>query len=105
MNDDQQLLIDTVASTFVTGSSWPIFDYVEGELDVHGIDAWTVLASLPTHAVSGYGAARWNRASAARPAPTDQIALTLLGLHHSTAPHLAAPMQDLYFGMLRFLSE
>jgi hypothetical protein len=97
---DQRRALDLIATGFATAGDWPIFDYLEAEFDREDVDAWTVLESFPR--VSGHGeycAVWWPRRPGQKPAPPDQIALTILGLCRS---HWAAA-PPILFGFLSFL--
>lgn len=107
LTDNQQRMVELIAGAFIESRwEWPVFDYIEGLLDREGIDAWTELARLPQQPGSGYGAAWWDRAGNAPPAPDKPVGLTLLGLHHAEVrEQVSAGLVPLFLDLVRFLAE
>jgi hypothetical protein len=103
LNDEQQRVVDLIGEGFLArGGDWPVFDYLEGELDAVGLDAWAMLESLPR--IDGFGSysvARWPRRPGTKPPPNQPIALTVLGLHHSR--RLGEQATAVIFAFLAFL--
>ncbi len=76
--------------------AWPVFQYVEAQLDKQGHDALAVITSLPVMASGpfSYGLVRSERTFE----PGDRIELTVAGLHHF------APVDQLATLYLRVLA-
>ena len=100
---EQQRLVDLVADAFVQEEfEWPIFNYVELTFENDGLDAWAVLQSLPQVGRWGYGIVSWVRAAPGmKPSPETEVALTLVGMSHSSA---LASSVDTCFILLDFMT-
>ncbi len=107
LTDNQQRMVELIVSAFIENAwEWPVFDYIEGRLEQEGIDAWTELPRLPQQAGSGYGAAWWDRAGNAPPAPDMPVGLTVLGLYHAEArEQVSAGLVSMFLSLVRFLDE
>jgi hypothetical protein len=80
----QQRLVDVVAEAFVLDSEWPVFDYVEGMLEIDGLDAADTLHTFPRIGRWAYGAVTWiGQGQMPRPTVETEIELTVVGMHHS----------------------
>jgi hypothetical protein len=85
---------------------WPVFDYLEADLDDRGLDAWIVLETLPRHPRTRYAAAHWSRAPNVRPTPEVRVGLTVLGFHHlERAKRVNARMVETFLLLLSTLAE
>jgi hypothetical protein len=101
LNAEQQRLVDLIAGGFAE-SKWPMFDYVDAQLERDGIDAASTLESLP--AVGWYGPASWIKAPGNPPPRDSTVTLTILGLARANwAPGLAILIA--YFEFLRRAAE
>lgn len=82
---EQQALLQVIGEPFTATGKWPVWQYVDLTLeDEHGLDAGTVLASLPeagdkSPTSLGYGLI-WRMDSYRQPNPDDRVALTVAGL-------------------------
>ena len=82
---EQQALLQVIGEPFTATGNWPVWQYVDLTLeDEHGLDAGTVLASLPeagdkSPTSLGYGLI-WRMDSYRQPNPDDRVALTVAGL-------------------------
>lgn len=106
--DNQQRMVELIAQAFVANSwTWPVFDYVEAQLEIDGIDAWTELEKLPQHQGSGYAAAWWSRAGGAKPAAHEPVGLTVVGLHHAEEGlgGVRKGLVPVFFALLKLLAE
>ncbi len=107
LNEEQQQVIDLIAQGFrAAGGQWPIFDFLEGSLDFVQLDAWAVLESLPRAEGHGeYCAAWWPRRPGQKPAPDQQVGLTVLGLYHAKRwPQATAAVSD-FLTLLQLLAD
>ena len=93
LTENQQRLVDLTAEAFSLDSEWPVFDYLEGAFDQANGDAGDTLASFPRVGHWNYGAARWDgMGQMSKPRPETEVALTLVGMHHSKALSQLVPM-------------
>ena len=82
---EQQALLKVIGEPFIGMGKWPVWQYVDLTLqDEHGLDAESVLASLPeagdkSPTSLGYGLT-WRMDSYRQPNPADRVALTIAGL-------------------------
>ena len=82
---EQQALLKVIGEPFIGTGKWPVWQYVDLTLqDEHGLDAESVLASLPeagdkSPTSLGYGLT-WRMDSYRQPNPDDRVALTVAGL-------------------------
>jgi len=97
------VLVDLIVAGFLANHGrWPVFDYLEGELDAVGLDAWSLLEGLPRFdGMAEYSVVRWPRRPGNRPAPEQCISLTVLGLYH--AREWREPAQAVVFAFLAFV--
>jgi hypothetical protein len=104
---EQAQTLEFVAQAFVVRRyRWPVFDYVEAELEEQGIDAWTALERLPRHPGTAYSAVQWSRSPNIRPQPETPVALTVLGLYQAEAGgHVNTGMVDVFLALLPALAE
>ena len=90
LNEHQQRLVD-LAAVGLAGGTWPIFDFIDREFERDGIDAWAVLESLPRlRGIGEYQVAWCPRPPGGRPASTEPVRLTILGMHHAAESSPAA---------------
>jgi hypothetical protein len=47
LTPDQQWLLDLAADVFVNYGRWPVYDYVQGQVEDRGLDTDELLASFP----------------------------------------------------------
>lgn len=105
----QRQLLELVWDAFRTHQTWPIFQYVEGQLGTDGLDALAVLESFPMIGAPGvrpnYRAVWFQQAGNAAPPPDSPVALTIAGLQHLTggadAVHTVLKVVDLMVERLR----
>jgi hypothetical protein len=103
LNPEQQRLVDLAASR-LAGGGWPIFDFIDGEFERDGIDAWAVLESLPIVRGNGEYPIAWcPRPPGGRAVPTEHIGLTILGMHHAAQSSPAA--KAIVFSFLALLPK
>jgi hypothetical protein len=83
---DQTRLVNTVCAQFFQQGQWPIFQFVEAQLQQAGLDALTTLRSFPVVGAEGvgpnYSAVFYEKAGRVVPSPDSQVKLTLAGLRH-----------------------
>ncbi len=90
LSPEQQTLIGVIGEPFTGSGELPVWQYVDLKLDdQHGLDAASVLASLPdagdrSPTSRSYGLI-WRPDSHRQPLPDDKIALTVAGLCHLPA--------------------
>lgn len=105
LNNDQRTLIACIGDPFLRYERWPLFEYVEAELDKDGLDVRQVLASLPEIGSSGqrlsYGLI-WHDDSI--PNDTTQMKLTLAGYWHLNDP-TAFNVCNRFIQVLNYLIE
>ncbi|MGO9162706.1 MAG: hypothetical protein ACLP7J_18750 [Streptosporangiaceae bacterium] len=83
LDDDQRLLLSLISGPFMTDHKWPVFGYLEAMLDKRGLDAGTILTSLPLIGERGVpGMIRYGLARCQDPYPNDNsvVSLTVAGL-------------------------
>lgn len=104
LNDDQKYLMTVMAYTYLGDGRWPVWHYVQSELDRRGIDANEVIKSLPRIGSQGligrsYGLAWFDRMlpDDSRPALTVAASLHLQELRPS--------MGDPFIRVLQFMIE
>jgi hypothetical protein len=104
----QQHLIDVVARGFrEAGNQWPIFQYVEAQLDEwFTSEATDVLRSCPRLAfgtsVGSYGWFRVTGQHPYEPAPEDQLTLSVAGMARSTEMNARA---DQFLQLFNYLAD
>src|SRR5260370_953609 len=85
LSPEQQTLIGVIGEPFTASGELPVWQYVDLKLDdQHGLDAASVLASLPdagdrSPTSRSYGLI-WRPDSHRQPLPDDKIALTVAGM-------------------------
>lgn len=104
LNDDQKYLMTVMAHTYLEHGRWPMWHYVQAQLDRRDIDAEETIKSLPFVGASiligrSYGLARFDRTLAddSRPALTVAASLHL--------QELLPTMGDPFIKVLQFLIE
>jgi hypothetical protein len=87
LSPEQTILLQVISGPFLESAEWPIWQYADLTLDnQHGLDAATVLASLPaagqrSPSSQDYGLV-WRQDSYRQPHADDQVAVTVAGLWH-----------------------
>jgi hypothetical protein len=104
LTDDQQFLLSVIGRILEEIGDWPVFDCVEWRLDQRGVDANTVIISLPvmTRGPFSYGLVRGDPSRGPQLRSDDRAVLTAAGLCW-LPPDLAA-VRDLSAGYLHMLS-
>jgi hypothetical protein len=74
---EQQSLIDAVARIYLEHGEWPTWQWLDETLERDGLDATSILASLPRTGSYGYGYLRQLNPS---PQPLSAVRLTVAGL-------------------------
>jgi hypothetical protein len=88
---DQVRIIELVASVYQNQRSWPPWQFIEQSMDKEGIDASSVLSTLPRLGSPNYAygfsyGLTWMQGSpGSSPQPNDSVALTVAGLHRAGA--------------------
>jgi hypothetical protein len=84
MTEEQRLLLQILADVFLHHQQWPIFEYVEGQLDRHGLDARQLIDSLPEVGWHGMQHFRYGLVWHPSTIPTADkpVMLTIAGLWH-----------------------
>lgn len=101
LTPDQQKLSDLIAEAFALDGEWPVFDYLQGTFDREDKDATETLASFPRVGRWGYGAVWWvAQGQAPGVTPGQQVALTVVGIHHTRT---LQPFVDLYFDLIEMM--
>jgi len=89
LTPDQQKLVDLVAEAFALDQGWPVFDYLEGSFDQEDKNAAETLATFPRFGRWNYAAVWWiGMGQVSQPTTDAEVALTLVGMHHSGAAAL-----------------
>lgn len=103
----QQLLLRETFTPFDQMGEWPVWAYVDHQLDSKGLVAADVLASLPVAGGAGGGRMRygltWNSDSHWLPNDRTRLALTVAGLWHLESA--SAPLLVAFKDTVRFLVE
>jgi hypothetical protein len=107
LNDDQSLLIRRIGEPFLQHGKWPLWAYIEAELDREDLEAREVLTNLPQIADgrSGiqYGLVWYDRNALAQNTP---LSLTTAGIYHlGTSNPEAISIGENFVQVLRFLME
>ena len=93
LTENQQRLVDLAAEAFSLDGEWPVFDYLEGAFDQEDKGAGETLATFPRVGHWNYGAAWWDgMGQMSKPRPDTEVALTLVGMHHSKALSQIVPI-------------
>jgi hypothetical protein len=107
LDADQLLLLQETFTPFDRMGVWPIWDYVDHQLDATGLIAADVLASLPVAGGRGGGRMRygltWHQDGHWLPNDRTHLALTVAGLGHLGSA--SAPLLVAFKDMVRFLVE
>lgn len=101
LDDDQRLLLETIARPFLNANDWPYYQYVEGRLDGRDLDAAGILATLPRVSHPHPQGLRYGLTWLEQPGRDDsRVALTIAGMAH--VPALAGVV-EYFLDVLRFL--
>ena len=76
---DQQVLLETVANIYLENEKWPTWQWLEETLERSGLDAPSIVSTLPRTGSYGYGFIRGLRVT---PQRLDTVKLTIAGLAH-----------------------
>ena len=107
LSPEQQTLIGVIGGPFIVSGELPVWQYIDLILDdQHGLDAASVLASLPragdrSPTSRSYGPI-WRPDSYRQPLPDDKIALTVAGLWHLPP---ARPLVAAFLTVIRYLVD
>jgi hypothetical protein len=107
LSDEQVLLLREVFTPFDRLGQWPVWQYIDSRLDLHGVVAAEVLGSLPVAGGAGvmrmrYGLT-WHSDSVPVPNEGTPIALTAAGLWHVRPT--SDVLLDAFGETVRFLIE
>lgn len=78
--EEQQLVLDVVATIYLQHNRWPSWAWLEETMERRNLDAWSIIAGMPTESTHNYGFVWPTRPSS--PQPQDQIGLRMAGLRH-----------------------
>jgi hypothetical protein len=107
LDHDQLLLLQETFTSFDRMGIWPVWAYVDHQLDMKGLMAADVLASLPVAGGRGGGRMRygltWHQDGTFLPNDGTRLALTVAGLWHLGPA--AAPLVVAFKDTVRFLVQ
>ena len=107
LDPDQLMLLRETFTPFDRMGEWPVWAYVDHQLDSKGLVAEDVLASLPVAGDAGGGRMRyrltWNQDGRWLPSDGTRLALTVAGMWHLESA--SAPLLTAFKDTVRFLVE
>lgn len=99
-SEDQKRLYHAIWAASESGTKWPLFEFIEDQLEEEGLEVRKVIESCPSYRVVSYGPLWWP--TKGPPRGNDSIAVTLAGLAH--CPN-AAEVVDAFLAVVRAIAE